>query len=188
MPQEKVRTTRGIYAGVLDPRNGKLLLIRRMKKDSIIPGQSFFGNWELPGGAVMTTDVIFPYNWYLKELHRLVQEKAGITIAIHGLPPMYSVMFKDPRNGDYDEASVIPFVFRDAPTSDHIYVSPTELDALAEEFKPANEAKGISGTGLLSGRGKRQHCMALAALCKSPNIEFADLAERMLRRITDLWV
>lgn len=188
MATEKVMTTRGIYAGVINPKTGKLLLTRRTKTDSIIPGVSFHGNWELPGGAVMASDQeSVPYNYYLWDLIRLLREKAGIHIVIRGLPAMYSVLFKG-KDGKYDEASVIALVSPVEPTiGDGIFVSPYDLQALAEEFEPADEKTGKSGKGLLSGMGKRMHCMALVALSHSPNQMFIQEATRMLYEITVTW-
>ena len=47
---EKISTTVGVFAGILDQTTGKLLLRQRVEEDSIIPGKSFKSNWELPGG------------------------------------------------------------------------------------------------------------------------------------------
>ncbi|MDO8559369.1 MAG: hypothetical protein Q7R84_03485 [bacterium] len=187
MGTEKVTVTRGIYAGVLDSDTGKLLLMRRTKTDSIIPGVSFKGNRELPGGAIMASnDNIVPYNYYLQDLVRLLKEKTGIVIVVRGLPVMYSVFLKGPAG--YDEASVIPLVSYDKPTiGDTIYVSPYELRTLTEEFEPADEKTGKSGKGLLSGYGKRMHCMALLALSHSPNRDFVRQAMGMLDNITVNW-
>jgi len=188
MGLEKMMTVRGIYAGIMDPGTGKLLLTRRTKTDSIIPGVSFRGNWELPGGAVMASEEkSVPYNYYLTELIRLVREKTGILIVVRGLPTMYSVLFKG-KDGGYDEASVIPFIsFAKSTIGDTIYVSPYELRTFAEEFEPAEEKTGKSGKGLLSGTGKRMHCMALAALTHSPNQDFIRQAAGMLQMITETW-
>lgn len=188
MGTEKVMPTRGIYAGVMDPDTGKLLLMRRTKTTSIIPGVSFRGNWELPGGAVMASDEkSVPYDYHLKELTRLLQEKTGILSVVRGLPFMYSVFFKGPAG--YDEASVIPLTLSEKPTiGDTIYVSPYELRALAEDFEPADEKTGKSGKGILSGKGKRMHCMALAALSHSPNQDFVRQAMSMLQMITETWL
>ena len=61
------------------------------------------------------------------------------------------------------------------------------LRTLAEEFEPADERTGKSGKGLLSGYGKRMHCMALAALSHSPNHDFIRQATGMLQEITVTW-
>jgi hypothetical protein len=187
MEKEKMATAWGIYAGFLHPESGKLALTRRNTPDSIIPGKSFRGNWELIGGAVMVSDEeSIPYNYYSRELTRLIEKKIGIVLEIPGLPMMYSTLFKGPAG--YDEASVVPMVRDIEPTIGEIYwVSPQELQVLAEEFEPADESKGKSGKGLLSGYGKRMHCMALIALSHSPNHNFQTEALRMLREITANW-
>ncbi|MDP3991010.1 MAG: hypothetical protein Q8P63_01820 [Candidatus Nealsonbacteria bacterium] len=183
MAKEKMVTTRGIYVGILHPKSGKLLLVRRTGSTSIIPDVSFCGNWEIIGGAVMASDnKAVPYNYYLGELSRLMEAKAGIVMVILGLPAMHSVLFKGP-NG-YDEASVIPIVHDAKPTiGEMLWVSPHELQILTDEFEPVDEKTGKSGKGLLSGYGKRMHCMALAALSHSPNYDFSIEAMRMLREI-----
>jgi len=185
---EKVSTNLGIYLGILHPRTGKLLLIRRKGSKSIIPNVSFRGNWELPGGAVMATDVpsIIPYNYYFKELSRLLKEKTGMEIKLSGLQPMYSVMFKGP-NG-YDYASVVRLITEETVTiGEGKWVSPKELAVLAEEFKAADESTGKSGEGLLGGSDKRMHCMALVTLSGSPNGTYAEEARQMLYAITETW-
>jgi hypothetical protein len=184
---EKISTNLGIYLGILHPFTGKLLLIRRTGSKSIIPNVSFKGNWELPGGAVMATDApAIPYNYYLKELSRLLKEKTGMEIELLGLQRMYSVMFKGPAG--YDYASVIPLI-TDAPVTvgEGKWVSPKELAVLAEEFEPADEKIEKSGKGLVSGTGKRMDCMAIAALKWSPNDGYADEATQMLDALIETW-
>lgn len=184
---EKVSTNLGIYLGILHPHTGKLLLIRRTGSKSIIPNVSFKGNWELPGGAVMVTDAsAIPYNYYFKELSRLLREKTGMEIELLGLRRMYSVMFKG--SAGYDHASVVPLI-TEAPVTvgEWKWVSPKELAVLAEEFKPADEKIGRSGEGLVSGTGKRMHCMALAALGESPSGDYAEEAARMLNVFVETW-
>jgi hypothetical protein len=187
MKKGKMTTVRSIYAGILHPKSGKIVLTRRTKPTSIIPGVSFRGNWELIGGAVMATNKkSVPYNYYLSELRRLIEEKTGIVMVVQGLPMMYSVLFKGVAG--YDEASVVPIVRDIEPTIGEIYwVSPQELRVLADEFEPADEDKGKSGKGLLSGYGKRMHCMALAALSHSPNYNFKIEAMRILQEIIESW-
>jgi len=187
MSIEKMATVRSIYAGILHPKSGKLLLTRRTGSTSIIPNVSFRGNWELIGGAVMASDKkSVPYNYYLSELCRLMEAKAGIVMVIRGLPVMHSVLFKGPDG--YDEASVIPVVQDTTSTiGETQWVSPRKLRALADEFEPADEGKGKSGKGLVSGYGKRMHCMGLCALSHSPNYDYRVEALRTLQKITASW-
>ena len=176
----------GVYAGILNPKKeGKLLLRRRVEEDSILPGKSFKGNWELPGGGVMETEKP-GYDWPIRELRREVEDEVGISIQVDPMPPMYPVFFKGPIG--YDLAQVTPIITEAEPTrGETIYVSPPELERLAEEFVPANKEKGIDGKGIVSGKGKRMHCMALAALSHSPNPEFAKQAQEMLAEIQKGW-
>lgn len=187
MEKEKIAVVRSIYAGFLHPKSGKVSVARRKKPESIIPGVSFRGNWELIGGAIMATDKEkISYNYYLDELCRLIKVKAGIVITLQGLPMMYSVLRKGPDG--YDEASVIPIVQDVKPTiGETQWVSPQELLDLAKEFEPADESIGKPGKGLLSGYGKRMHCMALTTLSHSPNYKYKVEALAMLREITVNW-
>lgn len=196
---EKIKVTRGIYMGGLDSVSGKLLLMRRTKTDSLLKGVSFRGNWELIGGAVMTTDEeTMPYNYYFKELDRLVKEKTGIIlkpgILPMGMPCVYNLPFKGKDDQGvvfYDEATVVP-VFLPAAEEmkssvcELMYVSPTEVFDLASQFKPANEKKNISGEGLLSGF-KRMFFYCEATLTDSPNRAYAKQAEGLLREFMKSW-
>ena len=184
--KEKVCATLGIYFGMLHPNTGKLLLIRRTSSNSIVPGTSFKGNWELPGGAVMKNDSQIHYNYYFKELSRILKEKTGIDNRLCGLQSMDSVMLKSAAG--YDYASVVVVICDESVTiGEQVWVSPKELAVLAENFIPANVKTGESGVGLLSGIGKRMHCMALSALKKSPCEAYASEAEKMLDEITKTW-
>lgn len=179
---EKVKTTVGVYAGILRLSDGKLLLRRRTEIPSIIPGKSFKGNWELPGGGVMETEKV-PYCHLTNELKREVEEETGISIEVNPMPPMYSVLFKGPEG--YDLALVTPIKTSLEPTKgETIWVSTEELNKLAREFEPADKKTGKDGKGIVSGFGKRMHCMALKALSTSYE---AKLAEETLLEIQKTW-
>lgn len=182
---EKISTTVGVFAGILDQATGKLLLRRRVEEDSIIPGKSFKGNWELPGGGVMDMEKI-PYGHLLNELAREVDEEVGVSVSPDPMAPLYAVLFKGPKG--YDLAVVTPVITSASPAKgDTVWVSPAELENLAKEFVPANKDKGIDGKGIVSGHGKRMHCMALKALSFSPNIAYAEEAKAMLAEIQKGW-
>lgn len=51
MGEKEFSLTVGVFVGILN-EEGKLLLQRRIEKDSIIAGKSFFGDYELPGGGL----------------------------------------------------------------------------------------------------------------------------------------
>ncbi len=194
---EKLKVVRGIYIGLMDRETGKLVLIRRTRDDSALPGVSFRGNWELPGGAVLEPEKLpIPYNYYLKELAARVKAKSGIdpaSLHLSSMPALRSVVTK--LGDTFDEASVTPLtishVVATHPTfissCDYLWVSPSELKTEAERFKPADESKNQSGEGLVSGYGKRMHCMCLAALECSPNDEFSIEASEELYQITSTW-
>jgi len=180
----------GVYAGIMDTEEGKLMLRRRAEEHSIVPGKSFKGNWELPGGAVIdSSQPVISYNYYLGDLRANVAKRTGILLStseLSGLPPMYLVLFKGPAG--YDLAGVTPIIIKKEPAVKNvIYVSPEELAKLAKEFVVADEKTGKDGVGLLSGEGRRMHCMALAALCHSPNPAYAKEAAEMLQEITQKW-
>lgn len=182
----KIKTTIGVYTGMFNAL-GKILLYRREKTDSIT-SISYRGNWELPGGAVEEPEEKLSYNHLSKELVRKVREKIGTPISVDPMPPFYPVCFKGPEG--YDVAFVTPLRgYGMPPYENAIFVSPEELKALAEEFISETDAKkqGKEAEGLLSGFGKRQHCMALAALCHSPNQEYARQAKEMLAEIQKGW-
>ena len=187
----------GTYIGFLNPnKEGRLLLRRRIEEDSIIPDPndpsktiSFRGNWESPGGAVEeTSEEKVSYDYPIKEAVREAAEEVGISVPLSGMPPVYLVFFKGPKG--YDLAGITPAITTEEPTKgETMWVSPSELNVLAEEFISETDAKkqGREAKGLLSGKGKRQHCMALAALCHSPNPEYAKQAKEMLSEIQKGW-
>jgi len=183
---EKISTTVGVFAGILDQvATGKLLLRRRVEENSIIPGKSFKGNWELPGGGVMNMEKI-PYNHLLNELAREIDEEVGISVSLDPMAPLYAVLFKGP-NG-YDLAVVTPVPILSSPTrGETIWVSPAELEEVARDFAPADKKNGIDGKGIVSGYGKRMHCMALKALSLGPNGDYAKEARAMLAEIQKEW-
>jgi len=185
----KISTTVGVFAGILDQSTGKVLLRRRVEEDSIIPGKSFKGSWELPGGGVMDIEKI-PYNHLLNELVREVDEEVGMSISVDPMASLYAVPFKG--SAGYDLAMVTPIVMlvttSSRPTKGEVaWVSSDELEGLAEDFVSADRKKGIDGKGLLSGYGKRMHCMALKALSFSPNTVYAKEAKAILVEIQKDW-
>lgn len=194
--KEKAKVAVGVYAGILNSE-GKLLLRRRTEIDSIIPGKSFKGNWELPGGGIMETEEeSIPYNYAVRELKREVEEELGIRISINKMPPFYPVMFRGPAG--YDLAVVTPVQQEQisnlianqvtpAIKGDSTFVSTEELNELAREFVPADKKKGIDGKGLVSGYGKRMHCMALMVLSKSRNADYSRQAVGALVEIQEGW-
>lgn len=181
----KISATVGVFAGIINPDTGKLLLRRRTEEDSIIPGKSFQGNWELPGGGVMEAEKIV-YNHLINELVREVEEETGMQILIDPMAPLHATLFKGPAGYDL---SLVSKVWAATPPSkgEVIWVSTSELNELAEDFAPADKEKGISGRGIVSGYGKRMHCMALKAISLGPKVGYAISAEVTLRRIQKDW-
>lgn len=183
---DKALFTVGVFAGILNGAAGKLLLRQRDEEGSILPGRSFRGNWELPGGGVMDNEKI-SYGHLSRELERELKEELGIEIFISSTPAFYPAPFKGPKGCDL--ALVTPIILGSpiSPRGGAIWVSPEELDRLARKFIAPNKQTGISGEGLLSGHGKRMHCMALAALSHSPNSQYAVEAASMLAEIQKSW-
>lgn len=185
---EKALFTVGVFAGIINSSDGRLLLRRRTEEGSILPGQSFRGNWELPGGGVTEGEKI-PYNHLIRELERELVEEIGASPPMEPGPMFFTASFKNPKTGAYDLALVTPILVpepRDL-TGDTLWVSPGELNQLAKEFVASDKKTGADGKGLLSGWGKRMHCMALAALCYSPNQGYAKQARDMLAEISATW-
>ena len=200
----KLKTTVGVAAGIFNTE-GKLLLRRRIEHDSIT-GIDYYGCWELPVVAVQTQrQKSIPYNYLVLELIRGIKAEVGISIRIFvdPMPAFYPVMlkFKNEKKGkyEYDLAMITPIYAGDVAASvsgqdvggEVIFVSPEELNNLAREYKPAKknkEGKIIeSGKGLLSGFGKRQHCLALRAFEAASLLSFQREASETLREIERGW-
>lgn len=186
----KLLITVGAYVGFMNPgfgNYGRILLVRRTRTDSIISGQSFRGNWELPGGAV--EDVEDPsaidYNYVVQTAFAKAKEKVGIVISpLPQCGPFYSTFFKKENMNDL--AVAIPCLTAEEPTvGETIWVSPAELDVLAGMFISETDAqkKGLAeAEGLLGGKGKRMWRMAMSILAHhSPNPLFKEEAQSLLR-------
>src|SRR3989344_5974117 len=131
---DKAKFTVGVFAGIMR-QDGKLLLRRRVETESIIPGQSFMGNWELPGGGVMQQENV-SYALLSRELVREVKEETDIEIGelVSPMPNFYPAPFKGP-NG-YDLALVTSVELDQDPVvkGEHIWVSTEEINQLAREL------------------------------------------------------
>ena len=163
MKENKVKATVGVFAGIINEK-GKLLLRRRIETGSITPGKSFKGCWELPGGGVEVSESM-PYCHLVNELKREIKEEVGIEIdSIDPMPDMYPVYFGKVS----DLALVTPINSDKEPTTGETkWVDLKELNKLAKDYKAADREKGQDGQGIVSGWGKRMHCMALAAFANS---------------------
>ena len=185
MGKERITTTVGVFAGIVNEITAKLLLRRRIEQGSINPGESFKGCWELPGGGVEDKEKV-PYDHLIRELEREIYEEVGISVPVAPMAPLYAVLFKGANR--YDLAMVVPIVTSLSPTKgETMWVSPAELNKLAKDFVRPDKERGVEGKGLLSGYGKRMHCMALKALTFSPNLAYALAAERILAEIQKEW-
>lgn len=156
----KVKATIGVFGGIIN-KEGKLLLRKRTETSSIIPGKSFEGNWELPGGGVDVKDNM-SYSHLVESLKREIYEELGIELSIDLMPAMYPVFY-----GKLQDLAMVVLITNmpsEPKKGNWQFVSLEELNTLAKEFKPANKETGEDGQGLVSGYGKRMHCMALKTL------------------------
>ena len=191
----KANITVGVYAGIISGfvgGNGGILLRRRTETSSIIPGKSFKGCWELPGGGIRETEEKeISYHYAVTELIREVIEELGVVkVYIKPTPAFYPVMFKGPAGYDLAMVTVIntsDIVHEGPIKADCAFASPQEVNEEAKNFVAADKQKGIDGKGLLSGYGKRMHCMALLALSHSSNPEYARQASETLAEIQKQW-
>lgn len=176
----------GVFAGLLTS-TGKIRLQRRIEKDSIIPGKTFEGDYELPGGRVEEKDLkkALTLGVLEKELILRVGNDLGISIITYPNPPLYLAKYEDPAKGICDWAFMMPvppspaYWDENAPTTrTTVDVSPAELYELAQQSK---------GQQLLSGWGKRMCRMALGALLNSENSAYRLSAEKYLNEINPKW-
>lgn len=189
----KIKTMVGVTAGIFN-KEGKLLLRRRKEHDSVTD-RDYYGCWELPVVAAQDTDErSIPYHYLSLKLAEGVEAEIGIKILVNPMPAFYPVMFKNDK-GEYDLAMITSVgVVKQRPPKDKevIYVSPQKLNELAEEYAPVKkdkEGKIIQeGRGLLGGKGKRQHCMALKVIeTACSDITYRRSAKQTLKDIQEGW-
>ena len=181
--ERKFVCTIGVFAGILR-EDGRLLLRKRIspeEAESIVPGKTVKGDWELPGGAVREEEAFAFGNEmaFIEALKREVQEEVGLEISLPMMSAMYPAVFvkRLPDREIKDSAFVmvvLPSQWQGQPKGIVTWVSPKELKELAQR-KPGNR--------LISGWGKRMCRMALMALSKSTNHEFAKKAIEYLKEI-----
>jgi hypothetical protein len=106
------------------------------------------------------------------------------------MPAFYPVYFGNEKTQDLAMMTIYSEphpVFESTAGREVQWVNTAELRELARIFKPADEKKGISGEGLLSGIGKRMYCMGMMALAQSPDEESALEAIKELESIWADW-
>jgi 8-oxo-dGTP pyrophosphatase MutT (NUDIX family) len=80
LKEGRVVTTVGIFGAIFD-KNNKILLHKRVEKDSLIYQQDLSGKWELIGGGVELDDLGEDYQSAIKNtLAREVREETGLEI------------------------------------------------------------------------------------------------------------
>ncbi len=192
----KLKATIGVAAGIFDGE-GKLLIKRRQEHDSITD-KDYHGCWELPVVAVQDTPAVaIPYDYLCRELKRGVKAETDLNILVEPLSAFYPVMFKNDK-GEYDLA-MITIVYcgnvHAGKTENQIrFVDVAQLNKLAMEYAPVEKDK-VSGAvikegkGLVSGFGKRMHCLALKALeAGSSSMASASVAKTTLADILKNWI
>ncbi|MDO8633363.1 MAG: NUDIX domain-containing protein [Candidatus Wildermuthbacteria bacterium] len=168
-----------MFIGLFNPRESDKLLVRRRVREL-----TFRGNWDLPGGGVEEVGES-NYDHLVAEGFRELEEEVGIEISV--IPgyaySMYAAFLKGQKANDL--ALVIPCVSYDYPTRGETrWVSVEELNALAREFVPLDEAKKQEARGLVSGWGKRMHRLALSAFTSMSSGPYISEAVRTLHRIS----
>ncbi|MFH1841518.1 MAG: NUDIX domain-containing protein [Candidatus Nealsonbacteria bacterium] len=183
---EKPKTI-GIFAGLLN-REGKLLLQRRTEKGSIIPGKSYKGDWELPGGKVEEKDIekALTYPVLFKEIQRELREELGAEIRGNfnssGVS-VYLTTLVNKERGINDWALMFSFIFLEWVMPEKlkrevVFVNPKELREIAN--RPKEEGQ------LVSGWGKRMCRMSLSAFLLS-SYAYAEEATLALDEINPDW-
>jgi len=182
---EKPRTV-GVFAGLLTNK-GKVRLQRRIEKGSIIPGKTYEGDYELPGGRVEEKNLLKALTLEVlgKELIREVEEELGVVIKHHPNPPLYLAIYEDAEKGICDWAFMIPVPSGPAYWDESSPTKRTVIDVDPEELrKLADEPKGHQ---LLSGWGKRMCRMSLGALLQSHVEKYYTQAGDFLDTIKPDW-
>jgi len=178
--------TIGIFAGLMTS-TGKLRLQRRIEQGSIIPGKSYEGDYELPGGRVGEKDLkkALTLEVLKNELILRVERDLGIAVRPHILPPVYLAVFEDRAKDICDWAFMMPvppppfYWDENAPTArTTVDVNPQELYDLAQRPK---------GEQLLSGWGKRMCRLSLGALLNSSSSDYQLEARKYLDEIRPDW-
>ena len=174
----RLTMTVGVSIALFNPHENDKLLVRRRVEEL-----TFRGNWDLPGGGVEEAGEP-NYDHLVAEGFRELEEEVGIKVLVFSgyAYSMYAAFLKGQKANDL--ALVIPCVSYDYPTRGETrWVSVEELNALAREFMPFDEAKRQEARGLVSGWGKRMHRLALSAFVSMSNGPYLDAAVRTLHQI-----
>ena len=176
--------TIGVFAGLLT-REGKLRLQRRIEKDSLIPGKTYEGDWELSGGRVEEKNIkkALTLEVLQAELIREVKEELGILIKFRPRPSIYRTIYEDPEKGICDWALMIPIP---GPYWDEIQdMKRTTIDVDPSGLRElANQPKGNQ---LVSGWGKRMCRMGEGAFLLSYVERFVRQAKDALTEMRPNW-
>ena len=139
--------------------------------------QGNFQNIKFDAWPIMQKSV--GYNDYRKRAN-----KKGIEFELDLMPGMHPVFFGKSQ----DLALVVPTESSLEPTKGETkWVSLEELNELAKEYKPANKETGEDGQGIVSGFGKRMHCMSIKTFCLVGSQEAQKEAQETLEEIQKNW-
>ncbi|MDO8424627.1 MAG: NUDIX hydrolase [bacterium] len=178
--------TIGVFAGLLT-EEGKVRLQRRIEKDSIIPGKSYEGDWELPGGRVQEKDIkkVLTRSVLEGELIQRVKAELGINIMMVPNSPLYLAIFEDPGKEICDWAFMITVPPGVPYWDERARVQRTTIDVGPKELREL--ASKPKGEQLLSGWGKRMCRMSLGALLNSENPDYRNFTHDYLDEINPNW-
>ena len=102
--------TIGSFLGLITTEH-KVRYQMRTEKESIIPGVSFQGYFELPGGRVKEKDLckLLTPEGLLREAIRRTREELGIMVPSDiKIPALYQTVYQNPETHKIDWAFVIP--------------------------------------------------------------------------------
>ncbi|MCH7605232.1 hypothetical protein IID24_04575 [Patescibacteria group bacterium] len=184
MPERDIRI--GAFFGFLTPEGGVRLQRRTQKGSRAAPGQSYEGDWELPGGgSELPLEKALTLEGLDGEARRETREELGF-VPTHRIvfSHLYRAVLVNEEQGFEDWAFVLPVPPHiwnpDAQMKrDVVDVGPKELRELA--LRPR-------GNQLLSGWGKRMCRLSLGTIvASSPDGIYKAQAATMLDEIRPDW-
>ena len=157
---EKALFTIGVFAGIFD--SGGSLLLRRRNEET------YFGKWELPGGALQKKYLIGDEKAIRMALCERVRVETGLNIIdyVQAMPAMYPTIHEN----DIAFAIIVGKVNQTPTKGEIIYVTPSELQVLAV------------CEDLVSGQ-KRMYrmCLRMFVSRDCPNLEYRRQASEILK-------
>lgn len=180
--------TIGVNNGFLT-EDGRLLLQIRTTESWMgkILEKSYEGLWELNGGLVKEEDLLKALTLPIlgRQTVKNAEEKLGIRMEFPGNPITYLTVYENKERGIVDWAFM--FVIRPGywDTGETSFLRDVMLVGVEGLNRIANLPEGKGQ--LISGYGKRQHRMGLAALSQSSDSEERIVAQKTLDIIKPDW-